>query len=84
MDVIEHLSNPIEFLNVLKSYLNEDGLLLIATPDRGSFLAKLLGKKWWHYRIAHMLQNFVSEGIWKAVLTNIRTEDTKPAYQIFL
>jgi len=54
VDVIEHLSNPIEFLNVLKSYLNDDGLLLIATPDRGSILARLLGKKWWHYRIAHI------------------------------
>jgi len=54
VDVIEHLSNPVEFLNTLKSYLNENGILIIATPDRDSLLAKFLGKKWWHYRIAHI------------------------------
>jgi len=54
VDVIEHLSGPVDFLNTLKSYLNENGVILIATPDRGSFLANKLGAKWWHYRIAHI------------------------------
>lgn len=54
VDVIEHLPEPVEFLNILKSYLSDDGIILIATPDRGSFIAKKLGKKWWHYRIAHI------------------------------
>lgn len=54
VDVIEHLSEPIDFLKTLKSYLNKDGVILIATPDSGSFLAKKLGAKWWHYRIAHI------------------------------
>lgn len=54
VDVIEHLSEPIEFLNILKNYLNDDGIIFIATPDSKSFLAKKLGRKWWHYRLAHI------------------------------
>ncbi|MDQ3021251.1 MAG: class I SAM-dependent methyltransferase [Bacteroidota bacterium] len=54
VDVIEHLSEPVEFLNTLKNYLNDDGIIFIATPDSNSFLAKKLGRKWWHYRLAHI------------------------------
>lgn len=54
VDVIEHLSRPVEFLNILKNYLNDDGIILIATPDSKSFIAKKLGRKWWHYRLAHI------------------------------
>lgn len=54
VDVIEHLSEPVKFLKILKSYLNENGVILIATPDRGSFIANKLGAKWWHYRLAHI------------------------------
>ncbi|MEO6693946.1 MAG: class I SAM-dependent methyltransferase [Ignavibacteria bacterium] len=54
VDVIEHLSDPVNFLATLKKHLNTDGVILIATPDRGSFLAKRLGRKWWHYRLAHI------------------------------
>ena len=54
VDVIEHLSEPVEFLKILSSYLNENGVILIATPDSGSFLAKKMGANGWHYRIAHI------------------------------
>lgn len=54
IDVIEHLSNPLEFLEYLKMYLNDDGLIVIVTPDINSFAAKILKKKWWHYRYAHI------------------------------
>ncbi|HEX2787695.1 MAG TPA: class I SAM-dependent methyltransferase [Ignavibacteria bacterium] len=54
VDVIEHLSNPLEFLETLKNYLNDSGLLIIATPDCNSVLAKKLKEKWWHFRLAHI------------------------------
>ncbi len=54
VDVIEHLSGPVEFLETLSEYLNENGIILIATPDSNSFLARKLKNKWWHYRLAHI------------------------------
>jgi 2-polyprenyl-3-methyl-5-hydroxy-6-metoxy-1,4-benzoquinol methylase len=54
VDVIEHLSEPVKFLNTLKNYLKDDGIIFIATPDSKSFIAKKLGRKWWHYRLAHI------------------------------
>lgn len=54
VDVIEHLSNPLEFLETLKGYLSDTGLLIIATPDRSSVLAGKLKEKWWHFRLAHI------------------------------
>jgi len=54
VDVIEHVSNPVDFLIAIKSYMTEEGIAVITTPDRGSVLAKLMGRKWWHYRLAHI------------------------------
>ena len=54
IDVIEHVQNPVELLNLVQEALNKDGYLLVITPRRDSFFRFLLGFKWWHYRIAHV------------------------------
>lgn len=54
VDVIEHLPEPVKFLETLKEYLNDKGVIMIATPDCKSFIAKKLGQKWWHFRLAHI------------------------------
>jgi len=54
IDVLEHVPNPLEFLNVLKSYMHKNSTLVIATPDNNSIACKFLKQKWWHYRIAHI------------------------------
>ena len=54
MDVIEHLHNPMHILSKVKTMLSDTGVGLIATPDVGSFSAKIFGFKWWHYRTAHI------------------------------
>ena len=54
VDVIEHINNPYTLLVDLKQNLYQDGILVIITPDAGSFTAKILGGKWWHFRIAHI------------------------------
>jgi 2-polyprenyl-3-methyl-5-hydroxy-6-metoxy-1,4-benzoquinol methylase len=46
LDVIEHLPNPLESLQLLHEKLNNDGLILITTGDIDSYLAKLMGKHW--------------------------------------
>lgn len=35
-------------------YLRKDGILFLTTPDSASAMARLLGKRWWDYRIAHI------------------------------
>ena len=54
VDVIEHVSNPLELLLSCHRVLKPGGRLLIVTPDVDSFFARILGRKWWHYRIAHI------------------------------
>jgi hypothetical protein len=34
--------------------LASDGLIAIVTPDASSVAARVMGWRWWHYRIAHI------------------------------
>jgi SAM-dependent methyltransferase len=54
VDVIEHVPNPVELLEEIGKILTEDGVVLIVTPDAGSLIARMLGWRWWHYRLAHI------------------------------
>lgn len=51
-DVIEHVSNPIEVIQVLKRSLKKNGLLVFSTPDVGSLPAKLTKHKWIGYKLS--------------------------------
>ena len=53
-DVIEHVSDPIQLLRELKNAMAPDGICAIATPDLNSIAARLMGWKWWHFRVAHI------------------------------
>jgi 2-polyprenyl-3-methyl-5-hydroxy-6-metoxy-1,4-benzoquinol methylase len=54
VDVIEHVSQPLDLLREIRNHLKPGGIALVVTPDAASFFAKILGFKWWHYRIAHI------------------------------
>jgi predicted TPR repeat methyltransferase len=45
-DVLEHMPDPITDLKRAREMLQNDGLLVLNTPDSGSLYAKLLGKRW--------------------------------------
>ncbi len=47
-DVIEHLADPERALRRLRALLASRGWLFLSTPDAGSALARLLGRRW-HY-----------------------------------
>ncbi len=54
VDVIEHVTEPGKLLSEIHAALARDGILVLVTPDVSSVVAKILGFKWWHYRIAHI------------------------------
>lgn len=54
VDVIEHVNSPKELLSEIKKALKPDGIFVLITPDVNSLIAKILGYKWWHFRVAHI------------------------------
>ncbi|MHC5209688.1 MAG: class I SAM-dependent methyltransferase [Planctomycetota bacterium] len=57
-DVIEHLEDPIAHLRAAARVLKPDGLMVIETQNVGSLFARLLGRKWQHYKHAEHLYHF--------------------------
>lgn len=54
--VLEHVPYPLTILKKAHRILKPGGLLAISTPDIGSPLAGILGKKWWEIRRLHVNQ----------------------------
>ena len=45
-DVLEHTTNPMGFLEDVKEWLADDGILIINLPNLGSVIARAAGKYW--------------------------------------
>lgn len=58
LDIIEHMAKPGLAFKKANHLLKPGGILVITTPDVESFTARVLGKRWWHLRPAHV--NFFS------------------------
>lgn len=54
IDVIEHVPDPVALMKECAALLADGGYGIVVTPDVGSWTARLLGAKWWHYRPAHI------------------------------
>lgn len=54
IDVIEHVSTPYELIRDALGLLKPGGIIAVVTPDVNSLAARIMGWKWWHYRIAHV------------------------------
>ncbi len=54
LDLIEHVAEPLVFLERVNRLMSADGLLVIVTPDIDSLAACLFKRRWWHHRIAHI------------------------------
>jgi SAM-dependent methyltransferase len=54
IDVVEHVSQPLQLLRRIAEALHPDGMAVLVTPDVSSFAARVMGWKWWHFRVAHI------------------------------
>lgn len=54
IDVLEHVEDPVTMLENISKTLKKNGIGLVITPDVSSVAARIMGWKWWHYRIAHI------------------------------
>ncbi|HEV3259079.1 MAG TPA: class I SAM-dependent methyltransferase [Gemmataceae bacterium] len=56
-DVLEHVEDPVHFVEKLASLIPTGGLLFLSTPDVGSVAANVLGK-YWHFFCPYHLSYF--------------------------
>lgn len=54
VDVLEHVVDPMSLLRRASQHLADGGRLVVVTPDIGSGLARLMGRRWWHHRVGHV------------------------------
>jgi 2-polyprenyl-3-methyl-5-hydroxy-6-metoxy-1,4-benzoquinol methylase len=53
-DVIEHVADPDAFLHSIVPALHSDGVVFVSTPDVGSVMATLFGRRWHFYYPYHL------------------------------
>lgn len=51
INVIEHIYSPVQFLSSIKQRLKDNGRIVVATPDIGSFWHLIMRKKWPSFKI---------------------------------
>ncbi len=49
LDVLEHLTEPREALQMISGFLNQNGILVLNVPDRSSVFARICGYRWHAY-----------------------------------
>lgn len=54
VDFIEHIPHPRTVMEKAHEILLPGGTLCLVTPDINSAAARISGKKWWHFRPAHL------------------------------
>ena len=54
VDVIEHVTDPVGLCRDAAARLAPGGRIVVVTPDVESIAARVLGRRWWHFRVAHI------------------------------
>ena len=75
--VIEHVYNPIDFVNQLSSHLKTGGKLILAAPDMGSFWRRLMGHRWPSFKLPEHILYFNRQSLC-TLLRKTGYENTMP------
>lgn len=54
IDLIEHVTDPRALLGAAARQLAPGGVLQVITPDIDSWASRIMGRRWWHCRLAHV------------------------------
>ena len=80
-DVLEHVPDPKKVLEECHRILKPNGILVVNYPDIGSWIAKVMGRKWFFYLSVH-LYYFTPKTMRKILrLSGFKTKEIRPHYQ---
>jgi 2-polyprenyl-3-methyl-5-hydroxy-6-metoxy-1,4-benzoquinol methylase len=54
IDIIEHVTDPRSLLEQIVAVMSDEAYCMIVTPNVNSIAARVMGARWWHFRIAHV------------------------------
>ncbi len=69
-DVIEHLTDLQENMAKLQSLLADDGIVVMVTPDFGSWQRRIFGKRWFQFKPIEHIQYFSLSTLKKLATAN--------------
>lgn len=80
-DVLEHVDNPLKVLSECQRIIKKDGILIVNYPDIGSWIARIMGRKWFFLLSVHLFY-FTPKTIKKMLKkTSFDIIKTKPHFQ---
>ena len=80
-DVVEHVVDPRALLERARQLLRPDGLLVVETQNVNSLFARLLGRRWHHYKHDEHLSHFAPATISRLLQeTGFRVEAITPRF----
>lgn len=79
-DVIEHITTPLLFLEIVHNILKPNGILMIVTPNTSSWTRKIMRKNWLHYKEEHVCY-YNTTNITSLLSSYFNTINIKPAYK---
>lgn len=62
-DLIEHLVDPRIILKLANNWLKKGGVIMISTPDFGSFMSRVFGDRWLHLKPVEHIHYFSRGGL---------------------
>lgn len=62
-DLIEHVPDPKSTLLRVREWLRDDGVIFLVTPDGGSLMFSLLGKRWFHLKPNEHIYYFTKKSL---------------------
>lgn len=81
-DVIEHMPDPKQLLTRVSKYLQKGGVMLIVTPDVGSFSATVMGRRWNHCHPDHLFY-FSRTSIRRIIPEGMVIRSIEPTVKVF-